>query len=106
MNLPFTWTLASNYRVINWTDFSTVVSQEIGRPKEMVGDMGRASQWNSQNRHLSIMFTIFFYFFYFYFLLFRAASVAYESFQAWGRIRTAAAGLRHSHSNARSKPHV
>ena len=38
--------------------------------------------------------------------LFRAASVAYGGSQAWGQIRTVAAGLHHSHSNARSEPHL
>ena len=42
--------------------------------------------------------------FYFYFLLFRAAPVAYGSSQARGQIGDAAAGLHHSHSNARSEP--
>ena len=47
--------------------------------------------------------------FFFLFCLFafsRAAPVAYGGFQAKGLIRAVAAGLRQSHSNARSKPHV
>ena len=36
--------------------------------------------------------------------LFRAAPVAYGSSQAKGQIRAVAAGLYHSHSNARSEP--
>ena len=32
--------------------------------------------------------------------------MAYGSSQAWGRIRATAAGLHHSHSNARSEPHL
>ena len=36
--------------------------------------------------------------------LFRAAPVAYGSSQVRGRIRATAAGLYHSHSNARSEP--
>ena len=39
-----------------------------------------------------------------WFGLFRATSVAYGSSQARGRIRAAAAGLHHSHSNAGSEP--
>ena len=39
----------------------------------------------------------------FFFLAFRAAPMAYRSSQARGRITAAAANLRHSHSNARSK---
>ena len=47
------------------------------------------------------------YFFSFFFLnLFRAAPVAYGSSQARGPIRAAVASLHHSHSNARSKPHL
>ena len=42
----------------------------------------------------------------FYFLLFRAAPAAYGSFQARGQIGAAAAGIPHSHSNARSEPHL
>ena len=40
----------------------------------------------------------------FWFLLFRAAPMAYGHSQARGRIRAAAAGLRHSHSNMGSEP--
>ena len=39
----------------------------------------------------------------FFFLLFGAAPMAYGGSQARGRIRTIAAGLRHSHSNTRSE---
>ena len=42
--------------------------------------------------------------FFFVFCLFGAAPTAYRASQAWGRIRAAAAGLHHSHSNAGSKP--
>ena len=44
--------------------------------------------------------------FFFSFLLFRAASMAYGSSQARDQIKAAAASLRHSHSNARSEPHL
>ena len=37
---------------------------------------------------------------------FRAAPTAYGSFQARGPIGAVAAALRHSQSNARSKPHL
>ena len=37
-------------------------------------------------------------------VIFRASPEAYRSSQARGRIGAAAAGLRHSHSNARSTP--
>ena len=41
-----------------------------------------------------------------FFCLFRAAPVAYGGSQAKGQIRAAAADLRHSHSNAGSKPRL
>ena len=62
-------------------------------------------------RTLSILFYFFYLFifnliyFYFYFF-FRAVPTAYESFWARGRFRAAAANLCHSHSNARSEPHL
>ena len=39
-------------------------------------------------------------------LSFGAAPTAYESSQVRGRIRAAAAGLHHSHSNTGSEPHL
>ena len=39
-------------------------------------------------------------------VLFRVTPVAYGGSQARGRIGVVAAGLRHSHSNARSEPHL
>ena len=42
----------------------------------------------------------------FFFILFMATSVAYGNFQARGRMGAAAASLHHSHSNARSEPHL
>ena len=39
-------------------------------------------------------------------LFFKASPAAYGASQARGQIRAAAAGLHHSHSNARSKPHL
>ena len=41
--------------------------------------------------------------FFFFFGLFRAAHMAHGGSQARGGIRAVAAGLRHSHSNVRSK---
>ena len=46
------------------------------------------------------------YLFFYLFFLFMATSVAYGSSWVRGRIRTAAAGLHHSHSNARSEPQL
>ena len=40
------------------------------------------------------------------FFLFRAEPTVYGDSKARGRIGAAAAGLRHSHSNARSEPHL
>ena len=44
--------------------------------------------------------------FFFFFGLLRAAPTAYGSSQAKGQIGAAVAGLHHSHSNARSEPHM
>ena len=44
--------------------------------------------------------------FYFIFCLFRATLMAHGGSQARGRIGATAAGLHHSHSNARSEPHL
>ena len=46
------------------------------------------------------------FFFFFFFFLFRATLAADESSQARGQIGTAAAGLHHSRSKARSEPHL
>ena len=46
------------------------------------------------------------FFFLFFFGLSRAAPMAYGGSQARGQIIAVAAGLHHSHSNARSKPHL
>ena len=51
--------------------------------------------------HISISFLLCLFI-----LLFRAAPMAYGSSQARGWIRTVTARLCHSHSNARSKPHM
>ena len=48
----------------------------------------------------------FFFLFYFIFLLFRASPEEYGGSQARGQIRAIAAGLRHNHSNAGSKPRL
>ena len=62
------------------------------------------SQWfSSTQKSLSkrkISFSFFFFFFFF-----RATGEAYGSSHATGQIRAAAAGLHHSHSNARSLNH-
>ena len=47
-----------------------------------------------------------FYYFIFIFCLFRAALMAYESFQVGSQMRAAAAGLHHNHSNAKSELHL
>ena len=50
--------------------------------------------------------THFILFYFVFFAISRAAPVAYGGSKARGIIRAAAASLRHSHSNARSKPHL
>ena len=56
---------------------------------------------------LPYFFILFFLtFLFFVFCLFRAKPVAYGVSQARGRIGAEAAGLRHSHSNLRSEPHL
>ena len=53
------------------------------------------------------LWTLFYQVILFYFiLLFWAAPTAYGNSQVRGRIRAAAAGLHHGHSNARSEPHL
>ena len=42
----------------------------------------------------------------FVFVFFRSGPVAYRSFWARGRVRAAAVGLYHSHSNSGSEPHL
>ena len=46
---------------------------------------------------------VFVLFYFYFYLLFRAAPAAYGGSQARGQIRAIAAGLHHSHSNARSE---
>ena len=59
----------------------------------------------SQLPKSSHMYIVFFFFF-FFFGLFRVAPTAYGSSQAKGPIEAAAASLHHTHSNARSEPHL
>ena len=47
-----------------------------------------------------------FFFYLFFFAFFRAAPKAYGGSQPRGQIGATAAGLHHSHSNTRSKPHL
>ena len=49
---------------------------------------------------------LFFFFLFFFVFFFRAAPTAYGGSQARGLVLAIAAGLHHSHSNARSKPHL
>ena len=51
-----------------------------------------------------ILGPVYSFFFFFFLCLFRAAPGAYGDSQARGLIGAAAAGLCHSHSNARSEP--
>ena len=49
--LPFSGTLKSHFRVINWLNFSIIVSQGMRRPEERERDGGTANGWGSQNTH-------------------------------------------------------
>ena len=49
---------------------------------------------------------LFFFLFFFFPCLFKAAPAACGGSQARGLIRAVAAGLYHSHNNARSEPHL
>ena len=49
---------------------------------------------------------LFYFFIFLVFCLFRAAAMAHGGPQTRGRIRATAVGLHHSHSSARSKPHL
>ena len=51
-------------------------------------------------------FCLFSGFFFFFFVFLRLYLTAYGSSKARGRIEAVAAGLRHSHGNTRSKPHL
>ena len=55
---------------------------------------------------LSFFLSLFLPFFLFFLCLFRATPMAHGSSQARGPIGATAAGLHHSHSNARSKPRL
>ena len=53
--------------------------------------------------YICVCFLFFIFIYFFIFCLFRAIPMAFGGSQARGRIRTVAAGLHHSHSNARSE---
>ena len=67
----------------------------MGKPFHRRGTVSLAHQW-----------VFFFLFFFLWLLSFRAASAACGGSQARGPIRAVAAGLHHSHSNARSELHL
>ena len=58
------------------------------------------------NIYLSIYLSIYIYIYIFFFLSFRAAPIAYGSFQARGPIGAAAAGIHHGHSSGGSELHL
>ena len=63
--------------------------------------------WINEKLILGFYFFLIFNFFFFVFLLFLwAAPVAYGGSQARGPIGAVAIGLRQSHSNAGSEPHL
>lgn len=49
MTLLFTRTFRGYCEVINWFNFSNIVSPGLGRPKERGKDGGIVGQWSSQN---------------------------------------------------------
>ena len=55
---------------------------------------------------LNSLSSILFFFFFLSLCPFRASPMAYGGFQARGLIRAVVTGLCHSHSNARSEPHL
>jgi hypothetical protein len=57
--LPFTCALIGHCKIINWTDFNIVVSQEIGRLKREKERQGSGQQVEPLEhiQHLSIKFT-------------------------------------------------
>ena len=55
---------------------------------------------------LLLLLLLLFFFFFLIFCLFRATPKVYGSSQARDQIRVVAAGLHHSHSNARSEAHL
>ena len=64
----------------------------------------RCCVWLVLAPHLMLFIYLFIYLFICLFSLFRAVPVAYRGSLARGLIGTVAAGLYHSHSNARSEP--
>ena len=63
--------------------------------------------WNMDKvRRQAILYVLIYFILFFSVCSFRAAPLAYGSSQARGGIRAAAAGLRHSHSNTGSEPHL
>ena len=80
---------------------------QVGMSVMMVGD--RVFAATTDFFYFILIKKIFFnYFFFFFFVLcpFRASPAAYGGSQARGLIGAVAAGLHHSHSNARSEPHL
>ena len=75
-----------------------IPSEPSFRPKAMVQEYCKKSGWVVQPPCLADRFYLFI------FLFFRAAPMAYGGSQARVPIGAIAASLRHSHSNAGSKP--
>ena len=105
-----------------WSRDTLEVSEETENPDEhgvfgkkqmwvvfsLRGDWMMISQrklWNQDNERRGLLFEHLLLFFFFP-GLFRAIPTAYGSSQVRGQIRVGATGLRHSHSNAISEPHL
>ena len=60
MTLPFTRTLRGYYKVINWSNFNTVLSQGIGRHKDRKRDEGPSGlvEQSEHTQQLSIRFAV------------------------------------------------
>ena len=101
---PFASVLCSH------VDFRNPSSSQCGQQNSDTGNLQLSYGHFPVDAWMGMIFcrkSIFFvFYFYFYFCLFRATPVAYGGSQARGQIGAVAAGLRPSHSNASSEPHL
>lgn len=52
MTFHFIWSIRGHCSIIDWPNFSIIVSQGTGRPEDRERDVGMASECRSQNTHL------------------------------------------------------
>ena len=93
--------MTSKHHHTGGTGFSIWI---LGRNKHSIYSTFCFSWSIIPDTHFIFLFLIFFCLLFYF--LFRAAPVAYGSSQTRGWIRTVAAGLRQSHSNLGSQPHL